>query len=156
MFCNMTIKQTATVLAFLLLGHAVCPLSSPAQEDGKATTAPAAEINPLRLAGSWLRPDGGYVLKLADIGFGGTLTASYLNPKPINVSRAAWRLEEGLVIVMVEFQDVNYAGSTYTLAYFPDRDILTGYYYQALQGQTYEVAFERMKDGDRPKGGQAK
>ncbi len=145
----MTIRQTAIVSVLLFLCCAVSPPAGAlAQEGGKEKATPAAEINPLKLAGKWLRADGGYVLELADVGFGGTLTASYRNPNPINVSRAAWRLEEGLVIVFVELQDVNYPGSTYTLAYFPDRDALAGYYYQAAQGQSYEVVFERLKGDD--------
>ena len=145
----MTIRQTASVFVFLFL---CCIVSPPAgvlaQEGGEKKAAPAAEINPLKVAGKWLRADGGYVLELSDVGFGGTLMATYRNPNPINVSQAAWRLEEGLVIVFVELQDVNYPGSTYTLAYFPDRDALAGYYFQAAQGQSYEVVFERVKEGD--------
>jgi hypothetical protein len=145
----MNIRQTAIVSVLLFLCcSAGPPVRAVAQEAGEKKAAPAAEINPLKLAGKWLRADGGYVLELADVGFGGTLTASYRNPNPINVSRAAWRLEEGLVIVFVELQDVNYPGSTYTLAYFPDRDALAGYYYQAAQGQSYEVVFERLKGDD--------
>ena len=145
----MTIKQRATIFVLLFLCCAVSlPASVLAQEGGEKKAAPAAEINPLKVAGKWLRADGGYVLELSDVGFGGTLTASYLYPNPINVSRAAWRLEEGLVIVFVELRDVNYPGSTYTLAYFPDPDALAGYYFQAAQGQSYEVAFERVKGDD--------
>ena len=51
-----------------------------------------------------------------------------------------------MVVAYVELRDVNYPGSTYTLAYIPDRDILAGYYYQAVQGQTFEVVFERKKE----------
>ena len=145
----MTVRQTATVFVFLFFCYAVgSPAGVLAQEGGEGKATPAAEINPLKLAGKWLRADGGYVLELADVGFGGTITASYRNPNPINVSQAAWRLEEGLVIVFVELQDVNYPGSTYTLAYFPDRDALAGYYYQAAQNQSYEVVFERLKGDD--------
>ncbi len=122
------------------------PPAASAQETEGPAKAPYAEANPLRLQGRWLRPDGGYVLELRDVGFGGTVTASYFNPKPINVARAAWRLEEGRVVVAVELRDVNYPGSTYLLAHFPDRDVLAGYYYQAVQGQTFEVVFERMED----------
>jgi hypothetical protein len=142
-------RKTAIAFVFLLFCHAAGPPPRAAAQQGVEEKPPAAaEANPLKLAGKWLRSDGGYVLELAEIGFGGTLTASYRNPKPINVSRAAWRLEEGVVVVSVELRDVNYPGSTYTLAHFPDRDVLAGYYYQAVQGQTFEVAFERLKGED--------
>ena len=136
---------SAAVLAILCLTSS--PLPDAAAQEGREgkVTAPAA-ADPLKLAGKWIRTDGGYVLELSDIGFSGTLTASYFNPRPINVSRAAWRLEEGFVVVYVELRDVNYPGSTYTLAHFPDRDVLAGYYYQAAQGQTFEVVFERSKE----------
>ena len=45
---------------------------------------------PTELAGRWQRPDGGYVLELADIGPNGVVKASYFNPRPINVSRSQW------------------------------------------------------------------
>jgi len=45
----------------------------------------------------------------------------------------------------VELRDVNYPGSTYTLNYLPDRDILAGDYYQAVQGLTFYVEFVRKK-----------
>lgn len=97
-----------------------------------------------KLAGTWLRPDGGYVLKLSDVKKEGTLTAAYFNPRPINVSRAAWRKEEGRIVVFIELRDVNYPGSTYSLVYEPGRDVVAGYYYQAALGQTFEVYFERQ------------
>lgn len=144
MSSNMTIGKKATIFVLLCFGLAIgLPAHSGAQEGGKDKAAPAAEANPLRLAGKWHRTDGNYVLELSDIGFSGTLKAAYFNPKPINVSEAAWRLDEGVVVVFVVLRDVNYPGSTYTLAYFPDRDILAGYYYQAVQGSTFEVVFER-------------
>jgi len=149
MLRKMTIRKAAIVFVFLFLGHVAGPLPPAIAQEGAAENAPpAAEANPLKLEGKWLRSDGGYVLELTDIGFTGTLTASYRNPKPINVSQAAWRLEEGLVIVAVELRDVNYPGSTYTLAHFPDRDILAGYYYQAAQDRNFEVVFERLKSSD--------
>jgi len=136
---------TAAVLAMLCLASAPLP-DAAAQEGREGKAAAPAAADPLKLAGKWIRADGGYVLEMSDIGFSGTLTASYFNPRPINVSRAAWRLEEGYVVVYVELRDVNYPGSTYTLAHFPDRNVLAGYYYQAVQGQTFEVVFERPKE----------
>ncbi len=40
---------------------------------------------------------------------------------------------------------MNYPGSTYTLTYVADKDLLVGIYYQALQQQSFEVYFERMR-----------
>ena len=96
-----------------------------------------------RLAGKWLRPDGGYMLELSNVKKDGALKAAYFNPRPINVAKASWRREQGRIIVFVKLQDVNYPGSTYTLIYVPEQDMLAGYYFQAALGQTFEVLFER-------------
>ncbi|MRR59001.1 MAG: hypothetical protein EG824_12430 [Deltaproteobacteria bacterium] len=92
-----------------------------------------------------MRPDGGYVLELKQIGNDGSLQAAYFNPRPINVSRAELRRKDGKITVFVELRDVNYPGSTYSLHYDPKTDRLTGIYFQALQRQLFEVEFERFK-----------
>jgi hypothetical protein len=101
--------------------------------------------DPAKLAGRWLRPDGGYILQLSEPGPKGVLKAAYFNPRPINVSHAAWKHQEGHLSIFVELRDRNYPGSTYTLVYVPDRDRLAGYYYQAALGQTFDVVFVRER-----------
>jgi uncharacterized protein (DUF2147 family) len=98
-----------------------------------------------RLAGKWLRPDGGYILELRDVGSVGVLKAKYYNPKSINVHRASWQSAEGKLKVFVELRDVNYPGSTYNLQYDPTSDRLKGKYFQAVIGQTFEVEFVRAE-----------
>jgi hypothetical protein len=105
----------------------------------------AAGPNASDLIGRWLRADGGYVLALSDPDPEGRLKAVYFNPRPINVSRAEWKLKNGLLSVFIELRDVNYPGSTYTLDYKPTTGKLTGIYFQAALGQQFEVEFERMK-----------
>lgn len=107
--------------------------------------AAAAEPDPSRLIGRWLRPDGGYLLELSDPAPDGRLKAAYFNPRPINVSRAQWQLKDSYVVVLVELSDVNYEGSTYLLAYDPDTDQLAGIYFQATLKQRFEVVFHRTK-----------
>ena len=107
--------------------------------------AAAAEPDPSKLIGRWLRPDGGYLLELSDPASDGHLKAVYFNPRPINVSRAQWQLKDGYVVVLVELHDVNYEGSTYLLAYDPKTDRLAGIYFQALLKQQFEVVFQRTK-----------
>jgi hypothetical protein len=107
--------------------------------------ASASGPNPSDLVGRWLRPDGGYVLELAGPTPKGQLKAAYFNPRPINVSRAEWKLKGGLLSVFVELRDVNYPGSTYTLDYSPKTDKLIGIYYQAALGQRFEVEFGRTR-----------
>ena len=47
--------------------------------------------------------------------------------------------------VFVELRDVNYPGSTYTLAYDPAADQLRGVYFQALERQSFDVSFVRAR-----------
>ncbi len=75
----------------------------------------------------------------------GTLNAQYFNPNPINVGKANWEESHGNLTITVELRDVNYPGSTYTLSYLPDRDVLAGDYFQAVQGATFYVEFVREK-----------
>jgi hypothetical protein len=51
----------------------------------------------------------------------------------------------GNLKAIVEMRDVNYPGSIYSLNYLPDRDILAGEYYQAVEGLTFYVEFARNK-----------
>lgn len=107
--------------------------------------AMAAETDPAKLVGRWVRPDGGYVLQLSDPIFDGRLTAGYFNPRAINVSHAEWKLKDGHLMVFVELRDEGYPGSTYTLVYHPDSDRLVGIYFQAKLRQKFDVEFKRIK-----------
>ncbi len=98
-----------------------------------------------RLAGRWVRPDGGYILELRDVRKDGSLTAAYFNPRPINVFRAKWDRKEGSINLFVELRDINYPGSTYKLQYDPKTDRLKGTYFQAVERQTFEIQFVRAK-----------
>jgi hypothetical protein len=47
----------------------------------------------------------------------------------------------GSLKIIIVLRDVNYPGLTYTLNYLPDRDILAGEYYQAVEGLTFYIEF---------------
>ena len=94
---------------------------------------------------SWVRPDGGYILEIKEIGKDGTLKAAYYNPRPINVARAEFSKKDGMLTIFIELRDVNYPGSKYNLKYDPKSDRLIGTYFQAVQGETYDVEFTRSK-----------
>lgn len=117
------------------------PTGGPA---GPVAALAPEQVNPDRLAGRWLRPDGGYVIEIRSAQPDGVLDVSYLNPRPINVSRAEWRGDSGRLRVFIELRDVNYPGSTYDLTYLPEQDRLVGEYFQAVQRQTFNVEFTRM------------
>jgi len=97
------------------------------------------------LNGRWLRPDGGYILEIKTVDAGGRIDAVYLNPKPINIAKAEASRDGSTVKVFVELRAPNYPGSTYTLTYDPQQDRLQGIYFQAVQRQSFNVYFVRMK-----------
>jgi hypothetical protein len=47
--------------------------------------------------------------------------------------------------VFVELRDVNYPGSKYSLRYDPAADSLKGFYFQAIEKQTFPVEFIRQQ-----------
>lgn len=120
------------------------PAARPAASAAPASPSTASPtFSPL--IGSWLRPDGGYVLTVSGIAPDGSATAAYFNPRPIRVGRAEARKEGTAVGLFVEFADRDYPGSTYTLTYDPQNDELRGIYFQAVQRATYEVVFVRQR-----------
>jgi hypothetical protein len=96
-----------------------------------------------KLTGKWLRPDGGYVIEIKSVDGSGKLDAAYFNPRPIHVARAEASTDGAAIKVFIELRDVNYPGSTYTLAYDAERDQLKGIYFQAMLQKQYEVVFVR-------------
>jgi len=109
--------------------------------DSVSTNKKVADKN--LLVGDWLRTDAGYRILITKVNQDGTLDAQYFNPNPINVGMANWEESYGSLKIIIELRDVNYPGSTYTLNYLPDRDILAGDYYQAVEGLTFYVEFAR-------------
>jgi hypothetical protein len=103
------------------------------------------EVDVQRLAGRWVRSDGGYRLEFREVHEGGSIKAAYFNPRPINVSQAVWARQGGKITLLVELRDVNYPGSTYNLEYDAKSDRLKGTYFQAVEKQTYDVQFMRAK-----------
>ncbi len=125
----------------------VPPITAPEPDVATNNATPSALklANFQRLKGNWKRSDGDYVIEIKAVEDTGKLSAAYLNPSPIHVAKAEATHDAGATKVFIELQDVNYPGCTYTLVYLPERDLLAGVYYQALQRQSYEVYFERMK-----------
>jgi hypothetical protein len=105
----------------------------------------AAALQPL--VGRWVRADAPYVIEITRVLDDGTLQAAYFNPRPIHVARAEAQAAEGGASLQIELRDVNYPGSTYTLWYDGERDLLYGQYFQAVERLTFEVAFTRMPSG---------
>lgn len=111
-----------------------------------AETAASAEKPDFKvIIGEWVRPDGGYIIRVRDVNPDGLIDAGYFNPSKINIAEANVSLWKGLVKLFIKLQDKGYPGSTYTLYYYPEKDALAGFYYQAAMGQTYKVVFFRKK-----------
>jgi hypothetical protein len=110
-----------------------------------ATTPRAQEPNTQKLIGNWVRTDGGYIIAVRRVDPEGHVDAAYFNPRPINVSRAEAVLKENTAKLFIELRDEGYPGSTYTLEYDSTNDALVGVYFQAVQQQSYNVIFVRLK-----------
>jgi hypothetical protein len=109
-------------------------------------TAPSEKAGTFEnIIGHWLRPDGGYIIDIRSIRADGRVDAAYFNPRAINVARAQASWKQGTQEVYIELQDTGYPGSTYTLEYRPDQDILIGVYFQAAMNQAFEVVFIRKR-----------
>ena len=126
-------------------GAASPPVFPAAQETQAPAVTLAADSGFERLNGRWRRPDGGYVLEIRGVDAGGTIDASYLNPRPINVARAEATCDGSTLKILVELRAPGYPGSTYTLTYDPQRDQLAGVYFQAAVGRSFDVVFMRLK-----------
>ena len=96
------------------------------------------------ILGRWKRPDGGYILDIQNFQ-ASSFEAAYYNPKSIFISETQWKIQHAYVYLFVKFDDEGYPGSYYSLGYYPDKDLLVGFYHQAVMQQNFEVYFERMK-----------
>ena len=124
---------------------AAAPTSAPTTSPPVAAapgSKPAAATG--RLLGRWLRPDGGYVLEIKAATADGLLEAAYFNPRPIHVSKAAWKAEPANGFgEFIELNDEGYPGATYRLRYSPGSDRMNGTYTQPAANQTFDVEFTR-------------
>jgi hypothetical protein len=95
------------------------------------------------LIGKWVRPDGGYILDIKSIGSGGNIEMTYLNPKPINVSKAQVDMKTGKIELLIELRDRNYPGNYYTLTFDSESNRLVGVYHHLGLNQNFDVYFIR-------------
>jgi len=152
----MIIKRTDTFLQLIVVALFMLGCNTTTQQDAqhvKATDNPssaapasAATIPDKNLlTGDWLRSDAGYQIQLSSLGDGGKMIAAYFNPNEIHVEKAGWSADNGFLKVYVELNDKNYPGSNYDLIYMAEKDLLIGKYFQAVEGVTYDVLFQRKK-----------
>jgi len=142
-YCFHSGKRLIFLAILLVLLAAFITLHAPRMAAAADAPPSVVRVDEQRLAGRWVRPDGGYILELKDVKKNGSLKAEYFNPSPIKVFSAKWSRKAGLLNVYVELRDVNYPGSKYNLQYDAASDRLMGTYFQAVQGETYDVEFLR-------------
>jgi len=116
-----------------------------ASEERSTPTAQPKPFDKDTLIGDWTRTDSPYQLKISEVLDDGTMKVGYFNPQSINVGKSSWKNSNGVLEIYVELRDVNYPGSSYTLYYFPEKDLLAGKYFQAVEGISYDIGFMRSK-----------
>jgi hypothetical protein len=143
-------KWLILVICLLFLGLAAVVVYGLMSRSSPKATATTATISPKkeradfdRLVGNWVRPDGGYVIEIRRIYPDGKVDAAYFNPRPIHVSRSNVSEEDGILQLFIQLQGQGYPGSTYTLKYNVESDVLVGVYFQAVIKQPFEVVFQR-------------
>ena len=129
------------VAAVLFFAKSPTPETGPSEPE----EAPRAKADFARIIGDWVRPDGGYVIRIKGVDPDGKVIAGYYNPRPINVSSASVSANSGAIRFFMRLQDQGYPGSTYDLIYSRENDAFVGVYYQAAMGQSFEVVFLRQK-----------
>jgi len=129
-----------------------CLHAGEADEKGGASSGEKEKISKSavfqKIIGQWVRPDGGYILKIKSVDEKGTLEAAYYNPKPINVSKAQVSQKGNELRVFIELTDTGYPGATYALSFNEKEGTLSGVYFQPSVQQTFDVFFLRMKTGE--------
>ena len=139
------LKSILTVYTFIFsviifIGFNGCKENETVNKENNKSTV---KVDKQSLQGSWVRTDADYQIKLSDVQDNGIIKAQYFNPRPINVSKSDWMNAEGFLKVYIELRDENYPGSNYNLTYIPERDMLVGDYFQAVERVTYYVEFTR-------------
>ena len=144
---NKAILRILSMLAFVL-----CVSAEWADAQDMASPAVAAEVPSAgsetgfdALPGLWVRSDGGYLIAIQGVDSSGRLDATYANPHHLPFARAEASREDDMIKVFLELRAGGYNGSTYTLTYDPENDILQGVYYQAVAQQRFDVYFERAR-----------
>jgi hypothetical protein len=107
------------------------------------STQSATPIDFQKLIGKWVRPDGGYVLDIKSIHSDGKIEMAYLNPRPINVSKAQADTKKGKIELLIELRDRNYPGNYYTLTFDSKTNRLVGVYHHLGLNQNFDVYFIR-------------
>jgi hypothetical protein len=133
-------------IARTILGGLVLAAGPPATAQWKTTPPVAPSDSPFGvLQGRWVRPDGGYTINIRGVDAAGRIDAAYANPNPLPFSKAEARRDGNTLRIFLELRAGGYNGSSYTLTYDADNDVLSGVYFQAVAQQQFNVTFVRVR-----------
>ena len=133
----------ALALALAPMLDAAAQGAAPAAKGAAASPAAASALDVLK--GSWVRPDGGYIIAIRSVGSNGQLDATYYNPKALPFAKAQAMQVDGTPRAVFELQAGGYAGSVYELTYDAANDRLKGVFRQVVVKQVFEVTFLRRR-----------
>ncbi|MGA2498251.1 MAG: hypothetical protein ABSH20_10950 [Tepidisphaeraceae bacterium] len=138
---------TSLVVAWIMTADDPSVPAKPQLPAGQPTAgaAPDTAVR-AKLVGRWFRLDGDYLLQIRSVRSDGSMDATYLNPRSINVAKAQVTRQGEQTSVYVELNDVGYPGSYYNLVYDAKQDHLTGTYSQKALNQQFQVEFMRMAE----------
>jgi hypothetical protein len=140
----LTMMLTAALLAACRAPSEGPAPSVPPSSGASQASAPGPAPDANRLVGQWMRTDSEYVIGIEGVAPDGKVSARYLNPQPINVSRAEVKNDDGRLRLLVELRDKGYPGSYYTLTYDPQGDSLYGVYHHLGLNENFDVSFYRL------------
>ncbi len=141
--CNSTPDNSGTVSDKTSSSQSVAPANSSGPPEVLKTKNPLPESVRNKLIGKWLRSDGSYTIEVFSVKEDGKMDAGYFNPNPIHVEISEWKIADNILYMRIVLKDINYPGSTYTMMYNVEKDLLTGNYFQAVEGVNYDVEFRR-------------
>ncbi len=132
MGCQQSVKKNTVVVT-----------DTTSEPVGVETIAEPKQFSEESLKGVWTRTDAPYQIKVNAFLKDGNMEVGYFNPKSIHIGKSVWKKEANILQIYIELQDENYPGSYYQLTYFPDKQVLAGKYYQAVERVTYDVVFTK-------------
>jgi hypothetical protein len=97
------------------------------------------------IKGVWGRTDGAGEINISVVLDNGLLTATFCNPKSITIEKAVWTNSSDVLRIYIIFREDNYPGSSFSLNYLAEKDLLLGVYFDALTNESQTVTFKRIK-----------
>ena len=97
------------------------------------------------LTGEWSETGTPNLIKITGVDESGRLQIGFFNPKSITVLKSNWIKNGNLLSVYIELQDEKYMNSNFKLNYVPERDMLVGEFYDAMQDFTCPTEFAKIK-----------